>query len=131
MEDRVGVLERAIAEIEKGWCQREREDEDGNVCAIGALERATSGSVGDVDALPYELGDLYGLNRLVREKFHNFPDRAVYGGEYGIQDVNDQLGKDAVLSLFKEQLRREKAKAGVLLEVPANCSETQRVYANV
>lgn len=39
----VAGLTAARAEVAKGWCQRALEDEHGNVCALGALNRVTSG----------------------------------------------------------------------------------------
>jgi hypothetical protein len=33
----VQELRRARARVQKGWCKNTLEDEDGNVCAIGAL----------------------------------------------------------------------------------------------
>lgn len=112
------VLEKALAEIEKGWCQKIREDEYGNVCAVGALQRAVYGYVDNWHS-SYELADDYGLNTLVIEKqlprldprFHSR-----FGPHACIEEVNDEYGKDEVIALFQEAIRNEKAKEGI--EVP-------------
>jgi hypothetical protein len=113
------VLEKALAELEKGWCSRQREDGDGNVCAIGALGRAVHGFVDNWHS-SYELADDYGLNALVIEKQIPRPnpeDQAQFGPHESIEEVNDDYGKGMVVALFQEAIRNEKAKEGVPVEV--------------
>lgn len=43
-EQAADILDEAANEIDKGWCQYHNEDDDGNVCATGALNRATFGT---------------------------------------------------------------------------------------
>lgn len=37
----LGILRRARSYIEQGWCKGRLEDDDGNVCMYGAIERAS------------------------------------------------------------------------------------------
>lgn len=49
----------------------------------------------------------------------------------GPRTFNDTHTHAEVVELFQKAIASEKAKAGVLLEIPAECSETQRVYSEV
>lgn len=40
----VKILQSARAEVAKGWCKNQLEDQDGNVCVVGAIHRADLGS---------------------------------------------------------------------------------------
>lgn len=122
--ERYKILERALVEIEKGWCRIWREDSQGNVCAVGALERAVYGKVDYADIDPYELPATLGLTQLVKAKRFRFvsPDFPELTLD-GIDDVNDRLGRDAVVALFQEAIRNEKAKAGIPVDLPEPVAE--------
>lgn len=40
-EQAADLLDAAAAEVDKGWCRHITEDTNGNVCAVGAMYRAT------------------------------------------------------------------------------------------
>jgi len=110
-------LEKALALIEdkKDWCQYLVEDEQGRHCAVGALDAvalATKATRKDAwAALSIEV------------------ELATDGAHGAVSAFNDSRSHAEVVALFKKTIASEKAKAGALLEVPSNCSETQRVYA--
>ena len=113
------VLEKALAKLQKGWCKGLREDPDGNVCAIGAIELVIHGGVRDTTISAYALGDIYGLNEISVERYGVLSNFA----PVSIQQVNDDFGKRAVEDIFREAIRREKAKAGVAVEIPQPTKE--------
>lgn len=39
------ILEKALARLQEGWCQRAYLDERGNVCSMGAVYLVVSGSI--------------------------------------------------------------------------------------
>lgn len=109
------ILEKALAEVQKGWCRREREDEKGNVCAIGALQRAVTGQTsiislggGTFSEVAYHLDVPFGLRALV-----------VARGCEDLAHFNDFHSHAEVCDLFKLAIAKAKADAGIYLEVPA------------
>jgi hypothetical protein len=89
--DTLEVLIAARAEVEKGWCRIQLEDDDGNVCAAGALQRVAAN--GDYRSALFALRDLL---------------PAWTHGAIGI--FNDSKTKADVLALFDRAIAAEAVK---------------------
>lgn len=94
------VLEKALAEIQKGWTQYTREVQ-GKVCAVGAIQRVETGSA---------WGDCFSP---AKESIEHIVGR----GE--VAHFNDSHAHTEVVALFQEAIRAEKAKEGIPLDVEA------------
>lgn len=108
--ERYQVLERTLEVLdERGWCRVVRENGDGNVCIVGAVEIAQYGCVDSPQSATYALTRALGLDALANEK-----------GSYGhICEYNDDHTEAEVRSLVKEALRKAKAEAGIYIDLPS------------
>jgi len=111
------VLEKALALIEDGELARGGPGDCVNsFCSLSACYTASGEEFAAVT--PCEHRAFVALQKAHR-------------GHDSIVAWQDQAPKEEVVALFKKAIQEEKRKAGVLLEIPSECSETQRVYANV
>lgn len=97
------VLEKALAEVERGWCRGELEDDRGNVCARGALHRVLDAEM-----------HFCGLGAEGQAALAAL--RARCGGNIGV--FNDSHTHAEVVALFQKAISQEKAKAGIYVELP-------------
>jgi hypothetical protein len=75
--DTLEILIAARAEVEKGWCKHALEDDGGNVCLLGALNRAEVGDAyghGDAPGPYVALCNALPNQRLAPHEFNNAPD---------------------------------------------------------
>jgi sugar phosphate isomerase/epimerase len=93
------ILIGAKAELERGWCQYALEDLDGNVCALGAVNRVSGGNAN-------EWTPVVGLGAL---------DALATAGGFGMAEIvpfnNDpNTSKADVIALFDRAINAEAVK---------------------
>ena len=84
-------LERAADEVDRGWCRHHWEDENGNVCAMGAINRVLKSSAYDDDV---EFVRRYVINVLRDVMKEQLVPEGYKHRFHGIMTMNDEMAKD-------------------------------------
>jgi hypothetical protein len=84
-------LERAADVVDRGWCRHDWEDENGNVCAMGAINRVFKSNAYDYDA---EFARRYVINVLRDVMKEQLVPDGYKHRFHGIMTMNDKMAKD-------------------------------------
>lgn len=128
---RLEVLEETLEEVKSNWTQGIFEDDEGRVCALGALNKVVSGHARTmatptlrycealIEAIPYE------LNKKARESITEFTYITPINL---ISHINDHDGQGAIIDIIQRAIRFEKAR--LAREQGVKITEQEKEYAN-